>query len=67
MGTNLKLSRQKLKATQEELVDASGVPIRTIQQYEQRQKNISKVQVEYLVKLTRILCSDIEGVLDKVV
>ena len=35
--------------------------------YEQHQKNISKVQVEYLVRLTRILCSDIEGVLDKVV
>ena len=35
--------------------------------YEQLQKNICKVQVEYLVRLTRILCSDIEDVLDKVV
>lgn len=67
MGTNLKLSRQKVKTTQEELADASRVPIQTSQQYEQRQKNIIKVQVEYLVRLTRILCSDIEGVLNKVV
>ena len=65
--TNLKLRRQKVKLTQKELADASGVPIRTIQQYEQRQKNINKAQVEYLVMLARILCCDIEDILEKVV
>ena len=65
--TNLKLRRQKVKLTQKELADASGVPIRTIQQYEQRQKDINKAQAEYLVMLARILCCDIEDILEKVV
>ena len=34
--TNLKLHRLKADLTQKELADASGVPLRTIQQYEQR-------------------------------
>lgn len=65
--TNLKLRRKKAKLTQKELADASGVPVRTIQQYEQRQKNINKAQAEYLVMLARILCCDIEDILEKVV
>ena len=59
--------RREKGLTQKELADASGVPIRTIQQYEQRQKNINKAQVEYLVMLARILCCDIEDILEKVV
>ena len=65
--TNLKLRRQRVKLTQKELADASGVPIRTIQQYEQRQKDINKAQAEYLVMLARVLCCDIEDILEKVV
>ena len=33
--TNLKLLRQKAELSQRELADLSGVPVRTIQQYEQ--------------------------------
>ena len=56
-----------MKLTQKEMADATGVPIPTIQQYEQRQKNINKAQLEYLVLLARILCCDIEDILEKVV
>lgn len=64
--TNLKLYRKKAGLTQKELADASGVPLRTIQQYEQRQKNINKAQAEYLVMLARVLCCDVEALLEKV-
>ena len=56
-----------MKLTQKELADASGVPIRTIQQYEQRQKDINKAQAKYLVMLARILCCDMEDLLEKVI
>lgn len=64
--TNLKLYRKKAGLTQKELAEASGVPLRTIQQYEQRQKNINKAQAEYLVMLARVLCCDVEALLEKV-
>ena len=44
----------------------SGIPLRTIQQYEQRQKNINKAQAEYLVALARVLCCEVEDLMEKV-
>ena len=63
--TNLKLLRQKAGLSQRELADLSGVPVRTIQQYEQRQKNINKAQAEYLVLLAKVLCCGIEDIMEK--
>ena len=63
--TNLKLFRQKAGLSQRELGELSGVPVRTIQQYEQRQKNINKAQAEYLVMLARVLCCTVEELLEK--
>jgi len=63
--TNLKLLRQKTGLSQRELADLSGVPVRTIQQYEQRQKNINKAQAEYLVVLAKVLCCDVEELIEK--
>ena len=63
--TNLKLLRQKAGLSQRELADLSGVPVRTIQQYEQRQKNINKAQAEYLVMLAKVLCCEIEDIMEK--
>ncbi|MGN0179419.1 MAG: helix-turn-helix domain-containing protein [Monoglobaceae bacterium] len=65
--TNLKLIRTKLNLTQKELADISGVPVRTIQQYEQRQKNINKAQAEYLVMLSKALSCQIEDLLEYVI
>lgn len=64
--TNLKLLRQRAGLSQRELADLSGVPIRTIQQYEQRQKNINKAQAEYLVLLAQTLCCEVDDLMEKV-
>ena len=53
--TNLKRLRQIAGLSQGQLAKASGVPIRTIQQYEQRQKNINKAQAEYIFMLASAL------------
>lgn len=63
--TNLKLLRQKVGLSQRELADLSGVPVRTIQQYEQRQKNINKAQAEYLVMLSKVLCCEVGNLMEK--
>ena len=63
--TNLKLLRKKADLTQQELAEQSGVPLRTLQQYEQRQKDINKAQAEYLVMLARVLCCEPEDILEK--
>ena len=63
--TNLKTLRTKLGMSQRELAEASGVPLRTIQQYEQRQKNINKAQGEYLVMLAQALCCEVPDLIEK--
>ena len=62
--TNLKLLRQKAGLSQRELADLSSVPVRTIQQYEQRQKNINKAQAEYLVALAKVLYCEVEDLME---
>lgn len=64
--TNLKSLRQQAGFSQRELAELSGVPVRTIQQYEQRQKNINKAQAEYLVMLAQALCCSVEDLMEKV-
>lgn len=63
--TNLKILRQRAGLSQRELAELSGVPVRTIQQYEQRQKNINKAQAEYIVMLARTLCCGFDALLEK--
>lgn len=63
--TNLKLLRQNAGLSQRELAELSGVPVRTIQQYEQRQKNINKAQAEYLVMLSQVLCCKVIDLIEK--
>ena len=53
--TNLKRLRLIAGLSQSQLAKASGVPIRTIQQYEQRQKSINKAQAEYVFRLASVL------------
>lgn len=64
--TNLKLLRKKAGLSQRELSELSGVPLRTIQQYEQRRKNINKAQAEYLMMLSKALCCGYEDLIEKV-
>lgn len=63
--TNLKLLRRQAGLSQSQLAELSGIPIRMLQQYEQRQKNINKAQAEYLVRLSRTLCCKVEQLLEK--
>lgn len=56
--TALKVMRMKNGLSQSQLAKASGVPLRTIQQYEQRQKDINRARAEYLIALSSALgCS----------
>lgn len=63
--TNLKLLRKKAGLTQQELAEQSGIPLRTLQQYEQRQKDINKAQAGYLVMLARVLCCNVEILMER--
>ena len=63
--TNLKLLRQKAGLSQRELAEMSGVPMRTIQQYEQRQKNINKAKAEYLVMVAKVRCCTADDLIEK--
>lgn len=63
--TNLKLLRQNSGLSQRELAEQSGIPLRTIQQYEQRQKNINKAQANYLIMLAKTLCCTAEDLIEK--
>lgn len=64
--SNLKLFRLQAGLSQRQLAERSGVSIRSIQQYEQRQKNINKAQVETLVMMARVLICDVVDLLEKV-
>lgn len=63
-NTNLKYRRIDAGLSQKELAEISGVPLRTIQEYEQGRKNINKAQAEYLVMLAQALCCDIKDLLE---
>ena len=56
--TRLKMYRDRLQMSQNELAAASGCSVRMIQNYEQRRKNINKAQLETILSLTSVLhCS----------
>lgn len=64
--TSLKYRRQRASLSQRDLAELSGVPVRTIQQYEQRQKNINKAQAETLAMLANALYCSINDLMEKV-
>lgn len=64
--TRLKQVRQRAGLSQSELAEQSGVSVRTIQQYEQRKKNINKAKAEYLVMLARVLNCPAEELIEPI-
>lgn len=64
--TNLKLFRQNAGLSQRELAELSGLSVRTIQQYEQGQKDINKAKAVSVAQLAQVLCCKIEELLEKV-
>ena len=61
----LKIMRKRNGLSQSQLAKASGVPLRTIQQYEQRQKDINKARAEYLITLSAALGCSPASLLEK--
>ena len=61
---NLKRLRLYAKLSQSELARESEIPLRTIQQYEQRQKNINKAGADYIITLARVLGCKAEDLLE---
>lgn len=54
--------RQYANLTQKELADKTGIPIRTIQQYEQGQKILTHAHADVVVRLSRALYCNIEDI-----
>ena len=63
--TNLKRIRTFFGCTQAELAKRSGVSLRSIQMYEQRNKDISKASAESLYRISKVLGCTIEDLLEK--
>ena len=63
-ATKLQSCRKRVGLSQSELAAASGVPVRTIQQYEQRQKNINHARAGQGAALARALCCRVEDLLE---
>lgn len=64
--TNLKTLRTLANLSQSELAAQTGISVRTLQQYEQRQKNINHAQTETLLRLSKVLDCTIEDLVEKV-
>lgn len=63
--TNLKRIRTFFGCTQAELAKRSGVSLRSIQMYEQRNKDINKASAESLYRISKVLGCTIEDLLEK--
>ena len=62
--SRLKAYRMKLSLSQGELAKRCSIPVKTIQNYEQRLKDINKANVDYLIRLSRTLYCNIEDLLE---
>lgn len=65
VDTNLKRIRTTYGCTQAELARRSGVGLRSIQMYEQRNKDINRASVESLYRLSKVLGCSIEDLIEK--
>ncbi len=63
--TNLKRIRTTYGCTQAELAKRSGVSLRSIQMYEQKNKDINKAGVETIRRIAKVLGCTIEDLIEK--
>lgn len=63
--TSLKRIRTAYGCTQSELAKRSGVSLRSIQMYEQRNKDINKASAETLLRLSKVLGCTMEDLIEK--
>lgn len=64
--TNLRAMRKRAGLSQDELSEISGVPVRTIQEYEQRRKDINRAQLRTAMALAQALSCTAEALLERV-
>lgn len=57
-STPLQRRRQEAGLSQRQLAELSGVPVRSIQQYEQRQKSLERAAYDTVVRLAQALCCE---------
>ena len=62
--TNLNHIRETAGLSQEKLASEAGVPLRLVQMYEQREKDINKAQVHIAIKISRALGCDVEDLME---
>ena len=62
--TNLQERRLAAGLSQSQLALISGIPKRTLQQYEQRQKDINRARADYVHALARALCCSSSDLLE---
>lgn len=62
--TSLKRIRKCARLSQSELSALSGVPLRQIQQFEQRQRDINKAQAGTLLRLGKVLGRNMEDLME---
>jgi len=62
--TNLKRIREAIGLSQSKLAAESGVTLRSIQMYEQRNKDINKAQALTVVKIARALGCEVEDLME---
>ena len=60
---SLKMMRLRCRMSQSQLARAADIPVRTLQQYEQGQKDIRKAQTAYIIRLARVLNCEPEDLL----
>lgn len=63
--TNLKRIRTTYGFKQAELAERSGVSLRSIQMYEQRNKNVNKASADTIYKLSKVLGCSMEDLIEK--
>ena len=63
--THLKRLRTYSNLTQKALAEKTGIPIRTIQQYEQKQKDINRASGQYLRQFASVLNCRMEDLLEE--
>lgn len=56
--------RKLISLSQRELAEKADVPLRTIQQYEQKQKNINHARADYVIRLAKALYCRPEDLLE---
>lgn len=63
-NTRLKSKREQAGLSQSELSKVSGVPVRQIQLFEQRRRDINKTQAITLLKLSKALFCNVEDIME---